>query len=190
MSRGVGRRCGSDPALLWLWCRPAAAALSRPLAREPPYSAGAALKRKRERKKEGGIRCPVGSFGEFLSKLTQVLWNEVYTAEWSRDGSFWQGLLGCFGGTHCFPHSVQCPQRPLEPCSALSSVSYILLCHCHGGQATLLGCVAHQLAGESIYPHSQLSLVPHVKVSAHFQKKNVCWLCLNTGSQTFECSSC
>ena len=27
VSCGVGCRCGSDPALLWLWCRPAAAAL-------------------------------------------------------------------------------------------------------------------------------------------------------------------
>ena len=31
MSCGVGRRLGSDPALLWLWCRPAATALIRPL---------------------------------------------------------------------------------------------------------------------------------------------------------------
>ena len=29
---GVGCRCGSDPVLLWLWCRQAAAALIRPLA--------------------------------------------------------------------------------------------------------------------------------------------------------------
>ena len=34
-----------DPVLLWLWCRPAATALIRPLAWEPPYAAGAALKR-------------------------------------------------------------------------------------------------------------------------------------------------
>ena len=26
-SRNVGHKCGSDPTLLWLWCRPAAAAL-------------------------------------------------------------------------------------------------------------------------------------------------------------------
>ena len=26
---GVGHRCGSDPVLLWLWCRPAATALIR-----------------------------------------------------------------------------------------------------------------------------------------------------------------
>ena len=30
MSCGVGHRCGSDPALLWLWCRPAATADSTP----------------------------------------------------------------------------------------------------------------------------------------------------------------
>ena len=35
-----------DPVLLWLWCRPAAAALTRPLAWEPPYVLGAALKGK------------------------------------------------------------------------------------------------------------------------------------------------
>ena len=28
MSCGVGHRLGSDPALLWLWCRPAATALN------------------------------------------------------------------------------------------------------------------------------------------------------------------
>ena len=35
---GVGQRCGLDPELLWLWRRPAATALIRPLAWEPPYS--------------------------------------------------------------------------------------------------------------------------------------------------------
>ena len=43
MSCGVGRRCGSDPALLWLW--PVAVALTG-LAWEPPYAMGAALKGK------------------------------------------------------------------------------------------------------------------------------------------------
>ena len=45
VSCGVGCRHGSDPVLLWLWCRLAAAALIRPLAWEFPYAAGAALKR-------------------------------------------------------------------------------------------------------------------------------------------------
>ena len=40
MSCGVGRRCGLDLALLWLWYRPAAEAPIQPLAWEPPYAAG------------------------------------------------------------------------------------------------------------------------------------------------------
>ena len=57
MRCGVGRRCGLDPVLLWLWRKPAATAPIRPLAQEPPYSAGAALekiqkKKKKKRKKE------------------------------------------------------------------------------------------------------------------------------------------
>ena len=42
MSCGVGRRRGTDPTLLWLWCRPAATAPIRLLAWEPPYAMGAA----------------------------------------------------------------------------------------------------------------------------------------------------
>ena len=44
MSCGLGCRRGLDLALLWLWCRLAAAALIRPLAWEPPHAMGAALK--------------------------------------------------------------------------------------------------------------------------------------------------
>lgn len=44
---GVGHRCSSDPALLWLWRRQVATALIRPLAWEPPYAyaAGMALEK-------------------------------------------------------------------------------------------------------------------------------------------------
>ena len=42
VSCGEGRRYSSDPALLWLWHRPAATALIRLLAWELPYAAGAA----------------------------------------------------------------------------------------------------------------------------------------------------
>ena len=55
MSCGVGRRRGSDPTLLWLWCRPSAIALIQPLAWEPPYVAEAALekgKKTPQKKKE------------------------------------------------------------------------------------------------------------------------------------------
>ena len=55
MSYGVGHRHGSDPTLLWLWCRPTAIALIGSLAWEPPYATGVALekkKKKKERKKK------------------------------------------------------------------------------------------------------------------------------------------
>ena len=45
MACGVGRRHGSDTALLWMWRRPAATADIGPLACEPPHAVGAALKR-------------------------------------------------------------------------------------------------------------------------------------------------
>ena len=50
MSCGVGRKWGSDPAMLWLWCRPAATASIEPLAWEPPYAVGAAPKRHTHKK--------------------------------------------------------------------------------------------------------------------------------------------
>ena len=49
-SCSVGRRRGSDPALLWLWCGPAAVFPIQPLAWELPCAAGEALK-KIEKKK-------------------------------------------------------------------------------------------------------------------------------------------
>ena len=51
MSCGVSCRRGSDPLLLWLWCRPMATALIRPLAWEPPYAVGVALKGQKGKKK-------------------------------------------------------------------------------------------------------------------------------------------
>ena len=48
----MGCRHGSDPVLLWLWCRPAATASIRLLALEPPYAAGVALKRQKDLKKK------------------------------------------------------------------------------------------------------------------------------------------
>ena len=52
MSCGVGCRCGSDLALLWLWHRPTAVAPIRPLAWEPPCATSAALKRQKTKRKE------------------------------------------------------------------------------------------------------------------------------------------
>ena len=43
---------GSHSSLLWLWCRLAATAMIQPLAWEPPYAVGVALKRKKTKKKK------------------------------------------------------------------------------------------------------------------------------------------
>ena len=57
MSCGIGYRYGSDPMLLWLWCRPAAGALIGPLAWERLYATAVDLKKqnknnKKKKKKE------------------------------------------------------------------------------------------------------------------------------------------
>ena len=51
--------------MLWLWCRPSATALSRPLVWEPPYAAGAALKRQKTKKKEREQNLPPGALVPF-----------------------------------------------------------------------------------------------------------------------------
>ena len=56
LSRGVGHRRGSDLALLWFWHRPAATALIRPLAWEPPYASGTFLKGQKTKKKKRKIQ--------------------------------------------------------------------------------------------------------------------------------------
>ena len=52
MSCAVDLRRSSDPVLLWLWHRPVATALIRPLAWEPPYAAGVALEKEKDKKKK------------------------------------------------------------------------------------------------------------------------------------------
>ena len=55
MSCGVGHKLSMDLALLWLWCRPAAIAPIRSLAREPLHAVGVALKNKKTKKKKKDI---------------------------------------------------------------------------------------------------------------------------------------
>ena len=52
MSCSVSRRISLDPTLLWLWHRLAATGPFQPLAWEPPYAAGAALKKQKKKRKE------------------------------------------------------------------------------------------------------------------------------------------
>ena len=44
----IGQGHGLDPALLWLWHRPATTALIRPLAWELPYATYVALERQKQ----------------------------------------------------------------------------------------------------------------------------------------------
>ena len=78
MSCGIVLRLGLDPKLMWLWYRSAAIALIQPLAWEPPYAAGLALKRqkekkeKKEKKKKGIQHCHKMWYGLWLWLRAQV----------------------------------------------------------------------------------------------------------------------
>ena len=70
MSCGAGCRLDSDPTLLWLWHRLAAAAPIQPPAWDLPYTVGAALKRQKQNKKQlsfkfgqRGETCPTPRLG-------------------------------------------------------------------------------------------------------------------------------
>ena len=52
VSCGIGHRHGSDPKLLWLGRRPAAAALIQPPAWEPQNAEGKTQKRQKKKKKK------------------------------------------------------------------------------------------------------------------------------------------
>ena len=77
MSCGVGCRCGSVLALLWLWCRLATIALIQPLAWELPYAPGSAQERKegrerkkgKERKKERKLILLTSSFKKYWRSI-------------------------------------------------------------------------------------------------------------------------
>ena len=79
MSCGVGHRGGSDPALLWLWCRLSAVALIliQPLAWEPPYTVGAALKKIRKgkkKKKKKERKLTLGKLGNVSQSILGTKW--------------------------------------------------------------------------------------------------------------------
>ena len=73
MSCGVGRRCSSNPMLLWLWCRLAAVAPVSSLAWEPPYAVGAALEKTKKKKKKGFLE----HFFQFVISKTRTLVESV-----------------------------------------------------------------------------------------------------------------
>ena len=85
MSSGVGHRRGSNPTLLWLWCRPATVAPNRPLAWEPPYAMGVALKTKIKTKKK--------KEKEINKNLKRTLRNDEVVLCFDCDSDFMSGYI-------------------------------------------------------------------------------------------------
>ena len=71
----MGRRCGSDPALLWLWHRLAATAPIRPLAWDTPYVVGVALEKKKTKMKKENKELKIFTQeGHSCNVLERILW--------------------------------------------------------------------------------------------------------------------
>ena len=86
MSCGIGRRRGSDPALLWLWRRLAATAPIQPLAWEPPYAAGAAQEMaKRQKKKKKDRSSHFGTVEKNPTRNCEVAGSIPGLAQWVKD---------------------------------------------------------------------------------------------------------
>ena len=82
MSCGVGHRCGSDLALLWLWCRLVATAPIRRLAWESPCAVGVALKgqkKKKKKKKAAPSVVQTELSGVFALKMREETWTVTPT---------------------------------------------------------------------------------------------------------------
>jgi len=62
-----------DQVLLWLWCRPAAAALIQPLAQELPHAAVWTFERKKKRKLISAVQQSESAMHIYISTLLQIL---------------------------------------------------------------------------------------------------------------------
>ena len=126
MNCGVGCRWGYDLSLLWLWRRPAAAALILPLAWELPYATCAVLKKTMLGKKQN-----VAKYGKLLgglvkgtSKLLKGFWAQPHFGK----------LLGLWTDSWCLPRLSD--WAPLDPCpleklAAALQMNHILkIIHC------------------------------------------------------------
>ena len=91
MSCGVGCRHGSDLVLLWLWRRPAAVVLTQPLAWEPPYAAGAALKTK-TKKKEKSTGVPWWPSSYRFSIVTAVAYCSLLLLSLAQERLYFMGV--------------------------------------------------------------------------------------------------
>ena len=153
MSCGVGRKRSSDPALLWLWRRPAATAPIRALAWEPPYAAGApeeVAKRQKKKKIMGLIvNALVGRYTiwSFLHNFqTSMLPSPIFSTPWLHPRHLevsGPGLnLNHSYGLHCSCGNARscnalCQGWNLHLHSDLSCCSQILNPWCHSRNSLL-----------------------------------------------------
>ena len=134
MSCCVGLRGSLDPVLLWLWPRPAVAALIQPRAWELSHAAGAALKSRKEKKRKNkkwktfciDPTCPL------WVTVSRWVWAEVWagvTLQPNYESFCWnspfssgrrEGSLLVIGRGE--PH-LQCPQSWAPPGITLSEIS-------------------------------------------------------------------
>ena len=103
MSFSVGRRCSSDPVLLWLWCSPAATAPIRPLAWDPSHATGADLKRPKKKKKEKKRK------KERIKNPNKTKQNKTKGGLWWHSGLWIQYCHCCGTGSIPGPENSACP---------------------------------------------------------------------------------
>ena len=72
VSCGVGHRCGSEPVLLWWWCRLADVALIQPLAWEILDATSVALKSEKKKKRKIEEEVFLSTFKFFLSLISKI----------------------------------------------------------------------------------------------------------------------
>ena len=79
-SCGVGRRCGLDPMLLWMWCRPAAAAPIQCLAWETPYAKGTEKAKKKKEQEDWTVMWMKQDVEKTREQPSWVAWPYSYFA--------------------------------------------------------------------------------------------------------------
>ena len=133
MSYDVGCRRSSDPELLWLWRRPAATALIRPLAWEPPYAHGSGPRKGRKTKTNKQTKKTKVSVSTsptppnlliFLYVLYHMQWNHTSEHGWPS----WIFRCSPYKPHHCLCPSPDCllpaagqllpPWSPQEPANS------------------------------------------------------------------------
>ena len=101
---GAGCRLGSDPTLLWLWCRPAAIALIWPLAWGLPYAVDVALNRPKEnlKNKTNTQKHWKSGFMSFIYHATLNYWSKHLSELYFQSEKLDQTLKCLPAQTGCF----------------------------------------------------------------------------------------